>query len=105
MLIVLVIVLAIVGLFLVGGLVLGLALKLLWWALIGLVIGGVARLLIPGTQAIGWLTTILCGLGGALLGGIVARALDAGSIVQFIIAVLVAAVLIAVIGGGRRAEA
>jgi uncharacterized membrane protein YeaQ/YmgE (transglycosylase-associated protein family) len=99
---VLLIVLAIVLAVVLGIALVGLALKLLWWALIGLVIGALARLVLPGTQAIGWLWTILAGVAGALLGGVIADALDVGSILQFLIAIGVAALLIATLGGSRR---
>ncbi|HSK15305.1 MAG TPA: hypothetical protein VK915_03965 [Gaiellaceae bacterium] len=92
-----VLILAVVLLFVIGGWVLGLALQLLWWALIGLLIGGLARLAVSGTEGLGLLTTALVGVGGALLGGIIADAVGVGSVLQFLIAVLVAAVLIAVL--------
>ncbi|MGH9263585.1 MAG: GlsB/YeaQ/YmgE family stress response membrane protein [Acidimicrobiales bacterium] len=44
-------------------------------ALFGLVIGGLARLVLPGPEAIGVLGTILAGIAGAILGGIVGRVL------------------------------
>lgn len=90
-----VLILVVVLLFVIGGWVLGLALQLLWWALIGLVIGGLARLAVSGTEGLGLLTTALVGVGGALLGGIIADAVGVGSVLQFLIAILVAAVLIA----------
>lgn len=103
--ILLMVLVAIVVLFVVGGAVVGVALNLLWWALIGLLIGALARFVLPGEQGLGWLATALFGVAGALLGGIIADALDVGSILQFLIAVLVSAGLIAVLGGGRRALA
>ncbi len=105
MLLIIIVLIAIILLFVIGGAVVGAALNLLWWALIGLLIGAVARLVLPGDQAIGWLATALFGVAGSLLGGIIANALDLGSILQFVIAVLVSAGLIAVLGGGRRALA
>lgn len=92
----------IVLLVVLGVAALGLALKLLWWALLGLVIGALARLVVPGRQAMGILMTILVGVGGALLGGIIADALGVGSVIQFVIAVAVAALLVALVGGSRR---
>ena len=47
---------------------------------IGIVIGVIARLLLPGRQHIGMGMTILLGIGGALIGGIVATALGTGDI-------------------------
>lgn len=102
---VLLVLLAIVVLVVVGWAVLGLALKLLWWALLGLLIGALARLVLPGRQAIGLLATAGAGVVGALLGGLIANALELGTILQFVVAVVVAAALIAFLGGRRRAYA
>ena len=102
---VLLVILAILVLLVVGWAVVGLAFKLLWWALLGLVIGALARLVLPGRQAIGWLATAGAGIAGALLGGIIADALEWGGVVQFVLAVAVAAALIAVLGGARRGYA
>lgn len=101
----LLVVLAIVLLIFVAWALVGLAFKLLWWALLGLVVGALARLVLPGRQAIGWLGTAGAGVAGALLGGIIANALDWGALLQFIVAVAVAAALIALLGGTRRAYA
>jgi uncharacterized membrane protein YeaQ/YmgE (transglycosylase-associated protein family) len=98
----LLVILVIVVLLIIGWAVVGLALKLLWWALLGLFIGALARLILPGRQAIGWLATAGAGIGGALLGGIIANALDLGSLLQFIVAVAGAAALIVILGGARR---
>jgi uncharacterized membrane protein YeaQ/YmgE (transglycosylase-associated protein family) len=98
----LLILLAIVLIIVIGGAVIGFALKLLWWALIGLLIGALARLVIPGRQAMGWLATALVGIGGALLGGIIADAIDVGGLVQFLIAVVVAALLVLLLSSGLR---
>ena len=99
---ILLILLAVIVLVVVGVAVIGFVLKLLWWVLLGLLIGALARLIIPGRQAMGWLMTALVGIGGALLGGILGDALDVGGFVQFLIAVAVAAVLVMLLGGGLR---
>ncbi len=100
--IVIIVLLAIVALFVLGAVVIGLTLKLLWWALIGLVIGALARLALPGRQTLGLLATALFGVAGALLGGIIADVIDVGTILQFVIAVAVAAALIAAFGATRE---
>ena len=105
MLFFLVALLALVLMIVLGIAIVGFVLKLLWWALVGLVIGALARLVLPGAQAIGWLGTIAAGIAGALLGGIIADALDWGGLLQFVLAVAVAAALIAAFGGTRRAYA
>jgi uncharacterized membrane protein YeaQ/YmgE (transglycosylase-associated protein family) len=68
------------------------------WVIIGLVIGGLAHLLVPGRQRVGFLLTALFGIVGALLGGfITAAVLGAGHlIISFIVSVIVAALLLAV---------
>jgi uncharacterized membrane protein YeaQ/YmgE (transglycosylase-associated protein family) len=99
---VLLVLVAIILLFIVGIAVLGLVLKLLWFVLIGLVIGALARLVIPGQQQIGLLATALYGIGGSLIGGIIAHALDLGGVLSFLVAVGVAAALIALIDGAQR---
>ena len=57
--------------------------SIIWQLLVGLIIGAIARLLIPGKEAItggalGWLITALIGMGGALLGTFIARSLWRG---------------------------
>ena len=101
---ILILLIAVVVLAVIGAAVIGFVFQLLWWALIGLVIGALARIVISGPQGIGLLATSLFGIGGALLGGLIARALDVGTILEFIIAVLVAAALIAAFGGRRGGE-
>ena len=76
------------------------------WLLIGLVVGGLAHLLVPGRQRIGILLTLLFGIVGALVGGIVTAAIiGAGHlIITFLVSLVVAALLIAVVSHptGRR---
>jgi uncharacterized membrane protein YeaQ/YmgE (transglycosylase-associated protein family) len=66
------------------------------WLLIGLVVGGLARLLVPGRQHIGLILTILIGIVAALLGGIITTALiGAGhTVITFIVALIAAALLV-----------
>lgn len=68
------------------------------WLVTGLVIGAIAHLLVPGRQRIGILRTIVFGVIGALVGGIVTTALlGAGHLViSFIVALVVSALLISV---------
>lgn len=42
----------------------------------GLVIGAIARLLRPGRQNLGWVATLLIGVAGSIVGGVVASLLD-----------------------------
>jgi uncharacterized membrane protein YeaQ/YmgE (transglycosylase-associated protein family) len=76
------------------------------WLLIGLVVGGLAHLLVPGRQRIGIILTVLFGIVGALVGGVVTFAiLGAGHfIITFIVSLIVAALLISAVSHprGRR---
>jgi len=56
--------------------------QILGLVLIGIVIGVIARLVIPGRQRIGMLMTVLLGIGGALIGGIIASAIGEGDIFE-----------------------
>ena len=80
----------------------------------GLIIGLLARLILPGRQKIGILWTLLLGVVGSLIGGTIANALDSGDIwelnfIGFIAAVVCSVALLAVAertglgaGGDRR---
>jgi uncharacterized membrane protein YeaQ/YmgE (transglycosylase-associated protein family) len=70
----------------------------------GLVIGALARLIRPGEQNLGLLMTLLLGLAGSVIGGLVANALGTGDIFElnvlgFIVAVVAAVVLIGIAEG------
>lgn len=47
-------------------------LAFMWWMVIGLIAGALARGLMPGRQPMGLLVTMLLGLAGSLLGGFIA---------------------------------
>lgn len=69
------------------------------WLITGLVIGAVAHLLVPGRQRIGILLTVLFGIAGAVIGGIITAALlgPGHLVITFIVALVVAAVLISAV--------
>jgi uncharacterized membrane protein YeaQ/YmgE (transglycosylase-associated protein family) len=48
---------------------------ILAWILFGLVVGIIAKLLMPGRDPGGFIITILLGIAGALLGGFIGRAM------------------------------
>jgi len=78
-------------------------LTIITWLIIGLVIGAVAHLLVPGRQRIGIIWTVLIGIVGALVGGVVTFALlGAGhAIITFIVSLIVAALLISAVSHPR----
>ena len=88
--------------------------QILGLILVGIVIGLLARLVLPGRQRIGLALTLLIGVGGAVIGGTLASLIGRGEIfelnvVGFIFAVLAAVGLLAVaeaagIGGPKRGE-
>lgn len=98
----LIIVVAIVLLVILGWAIVGLTFYLLWWALIGLFLGALGRLVVPGRQPIGLLATAAGGVAASLLGGVIAHAAHLGRGWQFVVAILVAAVLVAVISRTQR---
>jgi uncharacterized membrane protein YeaQ/YmgE (transglycosylase-associated protein family) len=89
--VVVVLVIVVLALLLAGSLI-GLAFSLLWLALTGLVIGALGRLVLPGRQEISLLATALVGIAASLLGGILADVFDVGWLIQFLVAVALAAV-------------
>jgi uncharacterized membrane protein YeaQ/YmgE (transglycosylase-associated protein family) len=70
----------------------------------GLVIGALARLVKPGRQSLSLLATLLLGVVGSVIGGVVANALGTGdiwelNILGFVVAVIAAFLLIGVAEG------
>ncbi|WP_043507476.1 GlsB/YeaQ/YmgE family stress response membrane protein [Georgenia sp. SUBG003] len=77
--------------------------------IVGLIIGALARLIKPGKQDLGLLATLLLGLAGSVIGGVVANLLGTGDIFElnvlgFVVAVIAAVLLIGVAESlaGRR---
>lgn len=75
--------------------------------LIGLIVGLVARLLKPGDDSMGWILTILVGIGGALLatyGGQALGLYQAGQGAGFIGSVIGAVVLLFILSRLRAGK-
>jgi len=47
--------------------------SIIGWLLFGLVVGALARLLVPGRDPMGWIGTILLGIVGSFVGGFLAQ--------------------------------
>jgi uncharacterized membrane protein YeaQ/YmgE (transglycosylase-associated protein family) len=103
--VVLIAIAAVILLFIVAWLVVGLVLKLLWWAIVGVIIGVIARAILPGRQSIGVLATAAAGIGAAFIGGLLGHIFGLGSILQFVLAVIVAIVFVAIVASSRPARA
>ena len=70
---------------------------ILWMLLIGLIVGAIAKLLMPGKDPGGFIVTMLIGIAGALLAGLLGRGLGlyaAGEAAGFIASILGAMLLL-----------
>jgi uncharacterized membrane protein YeaQ/YmgE (transglycosylase-associated protein family) len=73
----------------------------LTWILLGLVVGALAKLFMPGDDPGGIIVTILLGIVGAFLGGFIGSALGVGSVTGFnmmsiLLAIVGAVILLAI---------
>lgn len=76
-------------------------LGIIWQLIVGMIVGVLARLILPGREALpegalGWLLTALLGVAGAFIGGMIARTLwaDAGYTAGWIMSILGAILLL-----------
>jgi uncharacterized membrane protein YeaQ/YmgE (transglycosylase-associated protein family) len=84
-------------------------LDILGLIVVGLIIGALARLIKPGRQRLSIVATLLLGVVGAIIGGLIASLLGTGDIFElnvlgFILAVVAAVLLIGVaegVSGGK----
>lgn len=72
----------------------------IWLIIVGAIVGALGRLLHPGRDPMGWIVTILIGIASLLVAGAIF-----GGFWQFVIGVIVAIILVAIVGrffGDRR---
>jgi uncharacterized membrane protein YeaQ/YmgE (transglycosylase-associated protein family) len=73
------------------------------WIVFGFVIGLIARAIVPGRQAMGFVMTTLLGIAGSIIGGLVASAIAGGSATGFrtsgFIGSLIGAIVLLVVAG------
>ncbi len=73
------------------------------WIVFGFIVGLIARAVVPGRQGMGFVMTILVGVAGSLIGGLIASALLGGSPTGFqaagFIGSLIGAVILLVVAG------
>jgi uncharacterized membrane protein YeaQ/YmgE (transglycosylase-associated protein family) len=48
-------------------------LHIIWSIIVGFIVGWVARAVMPGAQHLGFIMTTLLGIGGSIVGGLIAR--------------------------------
>ena len=53
------------------------------WILLGLIAGAIAKLILPGDDPGGIIVTMLIGIAGAIVGGLIASALEVGDLDEF----------------------
>jgi uncharacterized membrane protein YeaQ/YmgE (transglycosylase-associated protein family) len=82
---------------------------LLWFLLFGLVVGTLARFIVPGREPGGWVISILIGVGGAIVGGYFGRVVGlyregqpAGFVMSLLAAISMVVVYKALIGRRNR---
>ena len=83
--------------------------SLVWFlilvAILGLIIGAIARLLVPGPTPLGVLETMAAGIAGALIGGFVGRLLLGPRLTQgwiWVLSILGAALIVALVSRRGR---
>jgi len=72
-----------------------------WMAIIGFVVGLIARAILPGTQSLGIILTAVLGIAGSFIAGFAGRALGwytEGQPVGFVASVVGAIVLLFIVG-------
>ena len=83
---------------------------ILWTIILGFVIGVLAKVLHPGKENMGFIATVVLGIAGSFLAGVIGQFLGwyrAGEGAGFIASVIVAILLLAVYGklrGGQSAK-
>lgn len=80
---------------------------ILWTIILGFVIGVLAKVLHPGKENMGFIATILLGIGGSFLAGVIGQYLgwyQAGEGAGFIVSVIVAVLLLAIYGKLRGGQ-
>jgi uncharacterized membrane protein YeaQ/YmgE (transglycosylase-associated protein family) len=57
----------------------GETMNFVWMIIVGLVVGALARWLMPGAQPMGWIMTALLGIAGSFVGGLLSGVLSKSS--------------------------
>jgi uncharacterized membrane protein YeaQ/YmgE (transglycosylase-associated protein family) len=82
---------------------------ILWMLIIGLVVGAIAKLIMPGKDPGGIIVTIILGIAGAFLAGFLGRAMgwygegDAAGFIASVIGAIILLIIYRMIAGRSRA--
>ena len=74
---------------------------IVWTIVVGFIVGVIAKLLHPGRESMGFIATVLLGIGGSFLAGMLGQAMgwyQAGEGAGFIASIVVAVVLLVIYG-------
>jgi len=75
------------------------------WLVFGLIVGAIAKLLYPGNDRMGCLSTIALGVLGSVMGGVIAKFFWKGGAVQpagWIMSIIGAVIVLAIVTRTRR---
>ena len=81
---------------------------ILWMLIIGLIVGAIAKLIMPGKDPGGFIVTIILGIAGAFLAGFLGRALgwygegDAAGFIASVIGAIILLIIYRMIAGRSR---
>lgn len=81
---------------------------ILWMLIIGLIVGAIAKLIMPGKDPGGIIVTIILGIAGAFLAGFLGRAMgwygegDAAGFIASVIGAIILLIIYRMIAGRRR---
>jgi uncharacterized membrane protein YeaQ/YmgE (transglycosylase-associated protein family) len=64
----------------------------IWLIIVGLIVGALGRLLHPGRDPMGWILTLVLGVISLIIAGVI----FSNGVLQFIIGIVIAAVLLAI---------
>ena len=82
---------------------------ILWMLIIGLVVGAIAKLIMPGKDPGGIIVTIILGIAGAFLAGFLGRAMgwygegDAAGFIASVVGAIILLIIYRMIAGRSRA--
>ena len=66
----------------------------IWLIIVGALVGALGRLFHPGVDPMGWIVTILIGIASLLVAG----AIFSNGLLEFIVGIIVAVILVALVG-------